>query len=579
MAEPIKRFRWFYVAIAALFVVLALVRVVLSYPHTAQTFDEPYHVGAAVELWSKGTYTQDPLHPPLQRIAIGLPLFLAGVRYPAAEEISPKDPLACAVGNAALNSGGHYARNLMLARLGVLPFLLLSCAVVFLWARREYGNVAAVAAVALYTTLPIVLAFSSIAYTDMVAAATQLTAFWAFTNWLQKQSMRSAVLMGMAVGLALLGKTTTYLFFPAAVFGIVALRWAVIRTNKGEPQQISNFWLRQASAAAIVAIVVLWGGYGFKLQHFREGMNLSGSPMPSFQHFPAPLRGAARGLVVADPVVPAPALLRGLADIWLMEQSRPDSYLLGHLKPGGWWYFFLVGIAVKSPIPFLILVFASLIFFYRFLKEGCWTPMAPAACVVAILMVTMPVKINYGVRHVLLLFPLLAVVAGYGCSRLWNSNLLHRRAAISILVVLLAWQAVSSADASSDYIAYFNRFAGHDPSQVMVAGCDLDCGQDLLLLSRELRERHVSQMALALWTSADLSKAGLPEFTIAQPYQPVRGWFAISLRALHAGDLFHTTYPQDSFAWVQTYRPVVRVGKTILLYNIAPEKTLSSESR
>lgn len=579
MSEPTKRFRWRSVAITTLFALLALARVVLSYSHTSQAFDEPYHVGAAVELWSKGTYTLDPLHPPLQRIAIGLPLFLAGVRYPAAEEISPKDPLACAVGNAALNSGAHYARNLTLARLGVLPFLLLSCAIVFLWAQSEYGNVAAVAAVALYTTLPIVLAFSSIAYTDMAAAATQLTAFWAFSNWLQTRSMRSARLMGMAAGLALLGKTTTYLFFPAAVFGIVALRWAVIRTNKGEHQQISNSWPRQAFAAAIVAIVVLWGGYGFRLEHLREGMNLSGSPMPSFQHFPAPLRGVARDLVVADPVVPAPALFRGLADIWLMEHSRPDSYLLGHLKPGGWWYFFLVGIAVKSPIPFLILVFASLTLFHRFLKEGNWTAMAPAACAVAILIVTMPVKINYGVRHVLVVFPLLAIVAGYGCSRLWNSKLLDPRAAVSILLLLLAWQAVSSADASSDYIAYFNRFAGHDPSQVMVAGCDLDCGQDLSLLSRELRERHVAHATLALWTSADLNKAGLPEFTTPQPHQAVAGWFAISLRALHSGDLFHTTYPQDSFAWVQAYRPVARVGKTILLYNIAPGKTVLSESR
>jgi len=139
------------------------------------------------------------------------------------------------------------------------------------------------------------------------------------------------------------------------------------------------------------------------------------------------------------------------------------------------------------------------------------------------------------------------------------------------LVALLLWQCVSTVRASSDYIAYFNEFAGKDPSKVMVAGCDLDCGQDLFALSSELKARHVSHASLALWTSADMTKMGLPEFDVPQPYQPVTGWFAISLRALRFGDVFHTTYPPDAFAWLARYQPVARVGKTILLYDIPSE--------
>jgi hypothetical protein len=64
---------------------------------------------------------------------------------------------------------------------------------------------------------------------------------------------------------------------------------------------------------------------------------------------------------------------------------------------------------------------------------------------------------------------------------------------------------------------------------------------------------------------------GLPQFYVPEPYQPVSGWFAISLRALRFGDLFHTTYPPGAFAWLNSYQPVTRVGKTILLYNIPAE--------
>jgi hypothetical protein len=133
---------------------------------------------------------------------------------------------------------------------------------------------------------------------------------------------------------------------------------------------------------------------------------------------------------------------------------------------------------------------------------------------------------------------------------------------------MLLWQGISTLRASGDYLAYFNELAGKDPSKVLVAGCDLDCGQDLFGLAEELQRRQVSHVTLALWTSADVGKMDLPAFDVAQPFQPATGWFAISLRALRFGDLFHSTYPPGAFAWLDRYQPVARVGKTILLYHI-----------
>ena len=124
-------------AVATVFLFLAVIRVLSSYSHTAQGFDEPTHAGAAMELLDKGTYTLDPVHPPLARIAIGLPLYLAGERYPSLP--LPDASNAGAVGNAILNDSGRYMRNLILGRVGVLPFLLLGSAVVFLGHGRSSG--------------------------------------------------------------------------------------------------------------------------------------------------------------------------------------------------------------------------------------------------------------------------------------------------------------------------------------------------------------------------------------------------------------------------------------------------------
>src|SRR5579863_289085 len=54
-----------YLVTAALFALIAVIRIVAGYSQTAQGFDEPCHVGAAIELLDRGTYTLDPVHPPL----------------------------------------------------------------------------------------------------------------------------------------------------------------------------------------------------------------------------------------------------------------------------------------------------------------------------------------------------------------------------------------------------------------------------------------------------------------------------------------------------------------------------------
>ena len=576
-----KKFSLAHVLVAAVLVLIAIVRIVSSYAHTAQAFDEPAHVGAAIELLDKRTYTLDPVHPPLSRIAIGLPLYLAGARYPDIAGPDARDYNV--VGDVILNQSGHYLRRLILARLGNLPFFVLGCVVVFLWGSREYGGFAGVAAVAMFTTLPIVLAFSSIAYTDIAAASTQAAACWAFAMWLEKRDMRSTLWMGLAAGLALLAKETSCLFLPACFLMMIALKWAVAYSRK--IPEIGSYRVRsykklakELAVAAVIVCGVIWAGYGFSVGHLRESLQISPESTISFHHLPGPMGKIAREVMQYDPRVPAPALLTGVRTAWFLNQGSPPSYLLGHIKNGGWWYFFLLGVGVKSPIPFLLLVVAGFFCFGRFAQEGGWTAMAPAACAAAVLLVTMPVKYNAGMRHVLVVFPLLAIVAGYGCSYLWYLQAGRWGWARIALVALLFWQVISTVRAGGDTIAYFNELAGRDPSRILVSGCDFDCGQDLFALSRELQVRQVSHANFALWTSADMSAMGLPEFDIPEPYQPVTGWFAISFRAWRFGDFrrhpYHTPYPPDAFDWLNQYQPVARVGKTILLYQI-PEAPAS----
>jgi len=561
-----------FAILAAVAIAIAVLRVIITYHSTSQAFDEPCHIAAGVELLDKHSYILDPVHPPLARIAIALPMYLSGLRYPnlSAEELAKADYNV--VGNHILYDNGRYHRNLVLARLPMLVFLVVGSLLVFIWCLRVLGGGAAIVSTILFTTTPIVLALSSVAYTDMAAATTQFAALWAFTSWIEKPSSRSASILGATCGLAVMAKLTTMLFLPAAGVAIVLSRLWVT----GKPIQIfasPSRW-KELGLAAAIAMVVLWSGYGFSVEHIREGMGLIQTP--SFQHFPGPIAGLARALVLKNPRIPAPAFWKGLAEAWILNKTAPPAYLLGHVRSGGWWYFFLVGIAFKTPIPTLLLCCVGMASVLMQVGRKSWVALAILASATSILLITTTVKYNAGMRHVLVLFPLFAILGGAGATYLWNAAR-ARRFAQAALLVLLVWQAYETVHAQRDFIAYFNEFAGDDPSRVLVAGCDLDCGQDIFRLARDLKARNVTSLNLAVWSSADMERMGLPHFGVLQPFRPVDGWVAVSARSIRFGDVLHATYPPGSFSWLEKYRPVTNVGRTISLYYIPPRPESSLE--
>lgn len=554
----------------ALLALIAVLRTVQTYATTAQGFDEPCHISAALEWLDRHTYILDPIHPPLARVAIGVPLLLAGERYSALPSDDPATQDYNTVGNHIIYGGGHFARTLALARSGMLPFLAIEILLVFLWARREFGDFAGVLAAALLSTLPIVLAFAGLAYTDLPASCMQFAAFYAFSTWLDQPTARSSTWLGLAVGFALLSKFTFLLFLPSVVAAMVPCKLLLGRCGESVPKIERRTWVAKASIAGAIAVVVLWAGYGFSSGHVRESMQLTPEKMPSFQHFPEPVRGVARKLVISNPVVPAPALVKGVATAWALNKSGMQGYLLGQRRSGGWWYFFLVAAAVKTPLPFLILSTVGMAaLLYK--NEKRWQALAPAVFAIAILIVTMGVSYDAGLRHVLVVFPLLAVTAGFGAAYLWQLPLRGRFVGKVLLAALLLWQGLASFEARGDYIAYFNPLAGKDPSKVLITGCDLDCGQDLYRLADELRSQHVSHVTIAVWSSAELSYLGLPETEVLSPFHPATGWVAISARSLRLGSVLHETYPPHAFDWLERYQPKKRVGKTISLYYIPPE--------
>ena len=550
-----------------LFTVLALIRIVAGDFANSQAYDEPAHVAPGVEWMERGTYLIDALHPPLARIAIGLPLYVVGVRFsqiPPKANATPESLFA--IGNDLLAGDGHYLRNLVVARCGMLPFFLAGIVLIFWWARKEWGPLAAVLAAVIFTTLPVILTFAGLAYTDLPAAITQLGIILAFAVWLDRGSAGTTVTLGLVACLACLSKFTTLLFFPAAACGILFL-WLIAGRRGSQFSGDVLRWAGHALVATMICALVVWAGYRFSYRPVIEGLELSRQSLPTFQHLPVPARQLARAVVARDLRVPAPELAMGIAESNVKTQAPSPTYVLGSVHPTGTWYFFPLGLFFKNPIPFVAL---ALVGVFASSRAGpTWTARVPAVAATFVLIASMFVRYDAGQRHVLVLYPLLAILAGIGGAYLWESRKKWQR---TLLLVLLVWLGNESARAGLGPMGYFNEFALPDPSRILVSGCDLDCGQDAYRLANQLRERHVASVHLALWTSVDLRQIGLPRYDLLEAGKPVTGWVAIGMRSLRLGDVGHESHSVDAFSWLEAYKPVAYAGTTIRIYCI-PDQT------
>ena len=409
-------------AIAICLVVLACARIVASSAELSPTWDEPAHIACGLEYLAKHVYRYEPQHPPLARAMGALLPYLSGVRPEGLPNFNTE-------GVAIIYQGGHPAQTLALMRAGILVFFVMACAVIFLWARRSFGDTVAVLAVALFTLVPTVLAHAGLATTDMGLTAGLTAAFFALLLWAETPTWKYSVLLGVATAFALLTKFTTLGYFPAAaVFALLAY---VVVEKPGAAGLMAAAKVRVLPFALAVATgaLTVWAGYFFSCGKVPE-TNLT---------------------------VPAPELFDGIRFAMYHANKGHAAYFMGEVRNTGWWYFFPVLLAVKTPLGWLALaIFGLAVSWGRRVKLAYWLPVAFS---LGVLLPAMSSHVNIGLRHILPIFASLAIIAAIGLARLLERGYTAKWAG-PLAVALVAWIAFSGIAHHPDYLSYFNELAG-----------------------------------------------------------------------------------------------------------------------
>lgn len=503
------------------------------------TVDEPAHLAAGMQWLSTGQYSYDLQHPPLGRIAAALGPYARGARSTGERAVYDE-------GARILGAGPRYADTLATARHGELVFLLLLALVVWLWAKSLVGGGDAGGAIAtlLLVTNPNVLAHAGLATTDIACAATTTLALFLAVRWVDGPTLGRALAFGAGAGLAVGSRLSALAFIGGALVVCYGLHAWV--TGRGTIQRLSGApsIVAQMAASAALFLGVIWAIYRFAIGPMHPG-----------------------GMSV-----PAPAFLSGVDTFLLHGSSGHPSFLLGTPANRGWWYYFPVALAVKTPIPLLLLSIVGVaVAFKDVTTRRDWRTAVPAAAALTIFAISMTVRVDLGVRLILPMYPLLAIVAAQGALRLWaDVSSMSPRVVVG---ALLAWSLVIVVRAHPDHLSYFNLLAGGHPEHVLVDS-NLDWGQDLYRLRDTIAARRIRDtVRVAYFGTADVSAAGVPNARELGLHEHATGWIAASETYL-AGEWVGRAY-----GWLLDYPPVARVGPSMRLWYIPPGVTTDSSRR
>ena len=548
--------------------------ILATYSRLSHTWDEPTHVAAGLELLQYGRYTYQTENPPLSRLTIAVLPWLAGARVPEVDGELVVSPFAAGDGIFQRNSDS--IRNVTQARLGTLPWYWACIALTWLLAGgRRDPLVAAVAATAV-ATVPSIVGHAGYATTDIPFVAAFLTALVTWRRFLQSPGTTRAVWFGLATGVAIATKFSTLMFLPPVAVAIAAaLYWSSRRDWL--PTIILPSSLRLLAVVFVVTLVTVWGSYGFRVGRMAD--------LPPRFSIYGTFPTSGWPAVVGQWRIPAHEFVHGLLFLKTHTAAGHRSLMFGEFSQRGFLFYYPVVLATKTPLPFIL-----------FAVVGCGVllrrqliPSAPwfrglAVGAAGLLAMAMTSPINIGVRHVIVLYPLLAMAAAYGWVR-WSESSRYRRAILAVAVALITAQVVLLLNAVPYQSAYYNALAGPDPAHIS-SDSDFDWGQDGLALEAYFKAHPVPDLQLQLQGTVNPCKLQLPPIRALRT-TPDPGWIAVSERVYRLNRVGRAdpcsltggpaNQPIGWLDWLKPLTPAAIIGKTIRLYHVS-EKDLPARA-
>jgi len=455
-----------------------------SVKHESLTFDEGDHIFAGFMSLKHHDFGLNPEHPPLVKMIAAIPLLPMNLREPQLQNRYFKTEAYLSGRDFIFHN--DYEQVIFRARMGASLFALLTALLAFLIAQEMFGSGAGFLALLLIVFEPNFLAHGALVTTDAGAAAALLASIYAFYRYVKSPSWRRVVVLGLAAGLFFIVKHSAVLLPPMLIL-LAFTELLGRRQNGGESR------LHQAARlagvlviAAIIALGVIWACYGFRYAARPAGTAMN-PPLESTLGNLHPAEAKAVTVMAHWKVLPE-SWLYGLADVRSVANTWP-SYIFGKIYAHGVWFYFPLAFVIKATLTTLILmlliVYAVAAGKLRAWREILFLSLPPALY----FCVSMTSNLNIGVRHILLVFIFVLVLAGGAAWSLIRND----RRWVWPIAFLVLFHVVSSLRAfPTSYIPYANELWG-GPANIhkYLTDSTTDWGQQLKAVKRYVDERGI----------------------------------------------------------------------------------------
>jgi len=546
--------------VAAALACLCVVYLILAMTslHTnSVTVDEFGHLPAGLNLLNTGDYRYCELNPPLMNALSAVPMKLQGIEITLPRDF-PEKYRHSFWDNGYLFMEQHrldYHQLFVRSRYVTVLLVLLLGIVAFFWGRMlvpAHANRAGILASLIWFE-PNIMAHARLVTTDAGIALFAVLSLFTLHRYTAKPTWARAIACGASLGLAQVVKFTALYLFPTHVAASLVLVWK-------QPELRTRRFLLQVLTIFIVCTIVVDGSYGFDgLFKSAHALAFKSTPFQAISSSPA------AGLPIPFPEEFLLALDRQLADV----QLDTPSFLFGKSYSGGKWYYFLALLAIKTPIPLLVL--GALAGHIAIAGKGL-----PRLATLLLLFPAFTVVFMFscfsskqiGLRMILPAIALLWIwIATTLASVDWSRN--ARRA----IGLLLAWFVFETVLVYPDYLAYFNQFAGGSGKGYRYAvDSNSDWGQDLPALGAYMKQQHIDDIQLLYFGRVDPGIYGINYQVPIGGLTP--GLVGIS-RSLYGRGYF--LYDHGRLAWAEPIDVdklhavfVATIGRTIDIYRIPP---------
>jgi hypothetical protein len=486
----------------------------LAWSHKSATCDEPLHFVGAWLQTHYGDFRCNPEDPPLWKYFVAAGTDVHDMHIP---QVSPV-PVKFAADTLYHEPANNADALISAGRDRMIWFGIALGIVIAWWAWRLAGPVAATVATTAFSLDPNFLAHASLIKNDVPITLLFLAIMAAVWLLGERATLVRWIALSLILGAALSTKFSGFLAIPMLAVALI------LRSISSDPWRILRWtartrWRRFAAALAmgfaalIVSYIFLWACYDFRFHPTTD-------PNIRLQLTSASNLWADRKVIVDHGVpetIPVGVKAKWLADwrpdrfirsmYWISRHHlMPEAwisgfiytaatsllrstFLLGQTDVRGWWYYFPLAMAFKTPLATLAALAMAMVVLlawiirrgWKFIREiaarNYWPLCAALVAPILYMISAMRTHLNIGVRHVFPVYPFLFILLGVVAAGLWR---FRPRATGCVLAILLAGLAMETFKAYPDFIPFFNIAAGGSRGGLrLLSDSNIDWGQEL----------------------------------------------------------------------------------------------------